>query len=100
MQLFSVRPGPCCPRVKHPKKSLPPSVTPLVGSGFACIHAVIRTSYNSLSLSEISEQVESQLCRVLTDTSAADIHGGPVGYLGSMYIILAFIVQWERGTGG
>lgn len=61
------------------------------------LHVLMHTPPHPRSpfLSEIGEQVESQLCRVITDPSvAAVIHGGLAGYLENMNTaFLAFIVE-------
>lgn len=72
------------------------------GSVFTCTHVHIPSPHTSPFLSlETCEQVESQLCRVIIDPHiVADIHGGPTGYFGGMYTVLAFIVwsaQQEKG---
>lgn len=54
-------------------------------SVFICTHAYIPTSHISLLFFEIGEQVDSQLCRVVTDPHVAGIHGGLAGYLGNVY---------------
>lgn len=64
------------------------------GSVFTHIHNT-HPHLTSPFLSEIGEQVEIQLCGIITDPPAsALIHGGLAGYLGNAYTaFLAFIVQ-------
>lgn len=74
--------------VKHPV------LVALNGSIFTCT-CVIQTHNPSSFLGEIAEQVQSQLCRVITELLVSALtHGVPAGYLYKVYVaFLAFIVQ-------